>query len=296
MKIIVTGANGLVGSHFTENYNSEDNVIIAPSFDKLDITDQKSVERFFSSHQPDAIIHFAAFTDVSLAEKQRNNKKSLSWKVNVEGTANLIKAAGHKPYFIFISTDVVFSGSKRDPGPYSEDHPVETDPDALSWYGWTKREGEKLVSQNLKNAAILRISNPVRAYYPSKLDYIRKILFLYDNEKLYPLFKDQYLTLTYINEITETLKILLKKPRSGIFHTSSSNVFTPYKLANLLIERTRGRKNAAKPISIESFLADNPSRYPKYGGLNVKKTQDRLGFEFKKWEQIVEDLAEQLSI
>lgn len=71
------------------------------------------------------------------------------------------------------------------------------------------------------------------------------------------MFNDQYLTLTYINEVTETLKALLAKRPIGIFHTSSVNVFTPYKLANYLIEKARGIKNAVKSISIESFLKDN---------------------------------------
>ncbi|MBI3103885.1 NAD(P)-dependent oxidoreductase [Candidatus Daviesbacteria bacterium] len=298
MKILVTGANGLVGSHFVENYlpdSKTTNTILSPNKNELDITDQKSVENFFKVYKPEAVIHFAAFTDVSAAEEERENKNAPCWTVNVEGIANLIKAVDYQPYFIYISTDVVFSGSKDNPGPYAEDHPPEQDEKLLSWYGWTKREAEILVSKNLKNAAILRIANPSRAKYNQKLDYVRKILRLYDTNQLYPMFDDQYLTLTYINEVTKTLKILLKDKLTGVFHASSTNVFTPYKLANLLIEKVRGKKNAVKPVSIEPFLKDNPSRYPKYGGLNVERTEKLLGLKFMQWEEIIEDLAKQLS-
>ena len=292
MKILVTGSNGLVGSHFVENYVSSKNLIIlSPTQDELDITDKKSLEKFFKLHTPEVIIHFAAFTDVAVAEEQRNNKNAPCWTVNVEGTANLIKTINYQPYFIYISTDVVFSGKKDNPGPYSEDDSPEENLDFLSWYGWTKKEAEKLVMNNLKNAAILRISNPSRTKYTPKPDYVRKILKLYDKRKLYPMFNNQYLTLTYINEVTETLKALLAKRSTGIFHTSSVNVFTPYKLSNYLIEKARGIKNAVKPISIESFLKDSPIRYPQYGGLKVEKTQKILNLKFLKWEETIEILA-----
>lgn len=297
MKILITGANGLVGSHFVENYPKDlkfSSIILSPDKSELDITNQKSVENFFKLNRPDVIIHFAAFTDVSAAEEQRGDKDGSCWTVNVEGTANLIRAINYQPYFIYISTDVVFSGNKDNPGPYAEGFPPEQDEKLLSWYGWTKKEAESLVSNNLENWAILRISNPSRAKYDLKLDYVRKILTLFDTGKLYPLFNDQYLTLTFIDEVTASLKILLQKRLAGFFHVSSNNIFTPFKLANLLIEKTRQVKNVVRPISIESFLKDNPARYPKYGGLKVEKTQQMLNLKFKSWEEIIEILATQL--
>lgn len=294
MKLLVTGGNGLVGSHFIENSPVE-NIVLSPTIEELDITNQKSVENFFNLNQPDAVVHFAAFTDVSLAEEQRDNKKAPCWIVNVEGTANLIRAATPASYFIFISTDVIFPGNRENPGPYGEDNQPANNPDLLSWYGWTKKEAEETIRSNMKNAAIVRISNPVRTKYEPKLDYTRKILALFDSGKLYSMFDDQYLTLTYINEITDTLKILLEKKFTGIFHTSSSNIFTPFKLANLLIEKARGKKDFVKPISIESFLKDNPSRYPQFGGLKVEQTEKLLGIKFRRWEEIIEDLTKQLS-
>ena len=250
MKLLITGGNGLVGSHFVENYSGA-LTILSPDKEQLDITDQKSVENFFRLYKPSAVIHFAAFTDVSGAEKHRDNKAAPCWIVNVEGTVNLVKmAARYHTYFIYISTDVVFSGKKNNPGPYEENLPPETDSNLLSWYGWTKREAEKLVTDNLKNVAILRIANPIRAIYNSKLDYVHKILNLFDTGKLYPMFNDQYLTLTYINEVTQTLKILLEQRVQGIYHVSSTNVFTPYELADLFLEKIRRKKNVVKPISI----------------------------------------------
>lgn len=297
MKILVTGANGLVGSHLVENFNpAEGSSLLTPDQTELDITDQKSVKSFFEMHKPDAVVHFAAFTDVSAAEEQRNHKEASCWIVNVEGTTNLIKESVKKNnYFVYISTDVVFPGSKSNPGPYSEDSSHSINPELLSWYGVTKREGEIRISQNLKNSAILRISNPVRAKYSPKLDYARKILSLFDANKLYPMFNDQYLTLTYINEVTKTIRLLLRKRATGIFHTSSTNLFTPFKLTNFLLEKARDIKNAVSPVSLAPFLKDNPSRYPQFGGLKVEKTQNELGLKFMRWEETIEAIVNQLN-
>ncbi len=296
MKILITGSKGLVGSHFVENYNGT-LIILSPDREELDITNERSVENFFKLNEPDVVINFAAFTNVSEAEKQRNNKNGPCWITNVEGTAYLVKSVLlNQIYFIHISTDVVFSGGKENPGPYDEDSPTEENPNFLSWYGWTKKQAEKLVTDNLKNAAILRIANPVRAKYQNKLDYVHKILDLYDKNELYPFFDDQYLTLTYINEVTETLKVLLANKFSGIYHVSSTNIFTPYKIANLLIEKARDKKALIKPISIENFLKDNKSRYPQYGGLKVEKTQTKLNLKFMKWEEVIAILAKQLKV
>lgn len=299
MKILVIGGNGLVGSHFVENYSQElkdDTTILSPTREEMDITNQESLENFFKLYKPDAIVHLAAFTNVPKAEEERNNKKAPCWIVNVEGTANLIRAASYQPYFIYISTDVVFSGSKDNPGPYEEDCPTEENPKLLSWYGWTKREAEKIVINNLGNGAVLRIANPVRVKYDGKLDYVRKILNLYDMGKIYPMFNNQYLTLTYINEITQCLELLLAKKLPGIYHVSSTNIFTPFKLANLLIEKARGKRGVVKQTSIEGFLKNNLSRYPQYGGLKVEKTQKILKLRLNKWEETIEILAKQLSI
>ncbi len=292
MKILVTGGKGLVGSHFVENYQTN---ILAPTSKDLDITDPNSVNNFFKLYNPDVVIHFAAYTDVSVAETERDNKKGLCWTINVVGTENLVKAATNA-YFINISTDVVFSGSKENKGPYTEDHPTEENSALLSWYGWTKREAEKVVTTNLKNSATVRISNPVRADYSEKTDYVQKIINAYDANKLNPMFDDQYLTLTYINEVTDTLKKLLEKRPTGIFHVSSTNVFTPFKLSNYLIEKARKVRNAVKPISIEEFLKKNSSRYPQYGGLKVKETEKRLNMRYRTWEEVIEILAKQFSV
>jgi dTDP-4-dehydrorhamnose reductase len=295
MNTLVTGSTGLVGSHFVRYFNlkSSEQRLLTPSEKELDITLPQAVRTSFNKFQPQIVVHFAAFTDVSVAEQERGNKQGFAWITNVEGTKNIVDACiANKSYLIHISTDVVFSGRKENPGPYEETVAIETDPDNLSWYGWTKAQAELIVSKDLPSAAIIRIANPVRSRFKNKLDYVRKIIYLYDKKKLYPMFTDQYLTLTFINEVSEVVTRLINSPKSGVYHVSSRDVFTPFELASYLLEKVRGVKNVVHKSSIEDYFRQtkNSARYPQYGGLKTEKTQKRFKIEFLSWQEVVDAL------
>ena len=296
-KILVTGSTGLVGSHFVKYFNSKssDQHLLCPSKEELNITLPLVVKEYFKKFQPQIVIHFAAFTDINAVEQERGDQQGLAWITNVEGTENIVDACiFNGSYLIYISTDGIFSGRKENPGPYDENTPVETNSDNLSWYGWIKAQAESIVSKRLSSATVIRIANPVRSRFNNKLDYIRKIIYLFDKGELYPMFTDQYLTLTFINEVSEFIIRLINNPKPGIYHVSSKDLFTPFELASYLLEKIRGVIGVVKPASIEDFLKKikNPARYPQYGGLKTKKTRERFKIEFLDWREIIEALID----
>lgn len=295
MNILITGASGLIGSHVSEYLKSNlDATIFTPSSSEFNITNKQSVDDFFNSNKIDFVIHSAAFTDVTAAEQQRGDIGAPAWKINVEGTTNIRNASkNHACFVIYISTDMVFSGKKDDAGPYIEEHPIETNSSRLSWYGWTKAEAERLIPDT-DNSAIVRISNPTRAKYVRKLDYVRKIISAYDAGKPIKLFEDQFLTLTYVNDVSEAILKIIKKKKAGIFHVSSSNLFTPFTLGVYLLQKGRKAENVVEPSLIKDFLKQpgNSARYLQYGGLEVKNTEKKLGIQLRTWQQIIDDLLE----
>jgi len=297
-KIYITGSRGMVGSRFLELL-PKDLIPLTPEIDKLDITDKSSIGSFFESEKPDITLHFAAFTDVGEAEKERGDKEGPCWRINVGGSINLAEACRkYNSHLIHISTDYCFSGSSQDPGPYDEKHQIEKDETKLTWYGFTKAEAERNLNRILgQNFTIVRLIYPVRAKFEAKLDYIRKPLSLFDQGKLYPLFTDQQVSVTYIDEACQAINRVVEGNKDGIFHASTTDTTTPYELVNYVIEKTRGVKNAVKKSSLDDFLktVDNPTRYPKYGGLKVEETQKALGMKFSSWKEMVDALTPDLS-
>lgn len=287
--ILVTGGAGFIGSNFLSYANSKKlrYKIIAPSHGELDILNGNQLNKAFKDISPEIVINFAAHRDANSAELQRGDMQGFAWATNVKGVENLSKICKENNiFFIHISTDMVFSGLKENPGPYSEQTKPEEEAEKLSWYGWTKAEGERALKDNNKSA-IIRVGNVTQTLYDPKLDYVGKILFLFDRNKLYPLFNDQYLSLTYIPSIFEVIEALIRKKINGVFHIASKNVFTPYELGEYLTKEIRGKTGVVKGISIDDYLKASPHRYPKYGGLLAEETAKKLGVKLLNWKQIV---------
>ena len=296
LKILVTGASGLVGSRFIElcsgNYD-----FITPEYPEFDLTKPETVLGILSKEKPDVVIHFAAYTNVGEAENQRGNKEGDCWRINVEGTKNLVDAVSPQTRFIHISTDMVFPGSNEAPGPYPEDAIPEENSDKVTWYGFSKGEAERIVREKFGDqTSILRLIYPFRAKYDAKPDYVRKPLSLFDEGKLYPMFTDQQVSITLVDELAKALSLIIDKNLKGVFHASSKDTTTPFELISYAIEKTRGVKDAVKPSSLDEFLktAGNPVRYPKFGGLKVEKTEEAIGMKYKTWREMIDEFARQL--
>jgi dTDP-4-dehydrorhamnose reductase len=289
-EVLVTGSSGLVGSRFLELFG-EKYRFLTPRQQDFDITNRRAVESFFATATPQALVNFAAFTDVNAAENQRGDESGLCYKVNVTGVANLLDAIDHdKTHFIQVSTDMVFSGAEDDPGPYDEDRAPEWDLRKLTWYGYTKALAERGAP------TVVRIIYPVRARYEPKLDYLRNFLNKFDNGGLKSVFDDQRVSLTFVDEFCEALAKIIDGKKYGVFHVASRDTTTPYELVTYFIEKVRGKEVGVGRGSLSKLVEEGMIpfyRYPKYGGLKSEKTQKILGMRFRSWREIVDELVDQ---
>lgn len=291
-QVIVFGGSGLVGSRFCE-LSSFGIKAQTPSHADVDLRDKDSVHSYLKNTHADFIINFAAYTNVSEAEKQRDDKNGDCWKLNVGAVENILEAKNPNSHLIQISTDMVFSGSASDPGPYDESHHPEADSNKVVWYGYSKGIAEGQIKQFGGDYTILRVIYPVRAKFAKKLDYLRKPLKLFDEGKLYPMFNDQQISNSFIDEVSETLDKIIAQKATGIFHVSYPRTTTPYDLVSYLLEKARGARGAVQPSSLSEFLksTDNSVRYPQFGGLLAKTTQQVLGLKYDNWQAMVDELV-----
>jgi dTDP-4-dehydrorhamnose reductase len=289
IKVLVTGASGLVGSHLIEVSHGFD--FVTPDLPDFDMTDAQAVKTLIEKENPEWIINFAAFTDVNAAELQSGDENGLAWKVNVTGVENLLNAFKSKN-FLQISTDMVFPGDLGNPGPYDETQIPPDSNEKLTWYGWTKNRAEKLVREH--GGSILRIIYPVRAHFDKKPDYIRGALKKYADGEMYPLFMDQQICIAYIDEISKTIQKIIETEANGTFHCSSDTT-TPYELITFVIDQLGADSSVIKSTSVHEFLKTqtNPNRYPVWGGLKTKITEEKLDLLFPTWQTIVEHLIGQ---
>lgn len=287
-KVLVTGAAGLVGSRFVEM--SKDYDLIIPKRNDFDLTDIDSVYKTVIEANPDWLINFAAFTDVDAAEKQPHDETSMAWQTNVKGVENLSNAF-LSDHLIQISTNMVFPGTLDNPGPYAEYDKAASNKDRLTWYGWTKAQGEKIIFKH--GGSILRLIYPVRAKFSQKLDFLHSNLKQYSAGHLKPLFTDQQISVTYIDEAIDTINKIITREAHGIYHASTDTT-TPYELISYTLEQLG--ENARLPqTTLAEYLTSHPSshRYALFDGLKTVNTEAELEIHFSTWQTMVEKLIAQ---
>ena len=148
-KVLVTGANGMLGQDLCPILEDNDYDVIETDIHNLDITNAKMVEEFFLSKQPEIVIHCAAYTNVDKAEEDLETARL----INAKGTENLAKICKKiDATMVYISTDYVFDGTATEPyNPNNKTNPINN-------YGLTKLEGEAAVRKNLEKYYICRTS------------------------------------------------------------------------------------------------------------------------------------------
>ena len=284
--LAVIGSTSMVGSQFCEESQKEAN-LIKGDLPQVDITSKDLVENFFKNDF-DTVILFSAFTDVNAAERQRKNKTEPCWQVNVQGTKNVADACRRfNRKLISISTDFVFDGAS---GPYSETDSTGPDMDKVSWYGITKIEAEKALMATVSNYIILRIAYPYSGRDTGKDDLVLRILKLYQQGNLYPMYVDQTITPTYIPDIAPALLLLLKKNFSGIIHLASPQPVSQYEFARVLIEKAKARgPHLLSQKSVDDDLKkEGATPRPKNSTLKVDKIKS-FGFTPTDWHQGIDN-------
>jgi dTDP-4-dehydrorhamnose reductase len=156
MRVLVSGASGMLGSDLMRAGARAGHELIGRSHGQMDITDEAAVREAFERLRPDAAVNCAAWTDVDGAERTADQAR----EVNGTGAGNVARAAAAAGVpCVHVSTDYVFSGeAPRDRAgnvrPY-----VESDATGpRSVYGASKLEGERQVLAASPRHAVVRSS------------------------------------------------------------------------------------------------------------------------------------------
>lgn len=284
MKTLVIGGTGLVGSSFI-SFSKKKKTIITPTHKDLDVTNKKNVEQFLSRAKPNFVINFSAYINIDEAEKERYNKDSMTWKVNTKGVENLVAACKKNSAFLIqISTDAIFPGTKKCPGPYHESSPTAKNYNEINWYGYSKLKAEQEIEKSLENYAIVRISHPFGNPRSDK-DLVTKTI--RDIKKGVSLFADQLFTPTFIDNLTSAIWVIIAKKYTGIYHVACSEVVPRIAFGRYIAGKLRLKEKLITIASMEEFLIKHAPR-TRLGGLLTKNTEKTLGVKFSSWQEALD--------
>jgi len=225
---------------------------------------------------PDFIIHTAAFTNVDLSEKLRED----AWKINVKGVEYIAEAArAIDAHIIHISTDYIFDGKK---GPYDEN----AIPDPVGYYGRTKLASENTLRISGTFFTILRTNVLYGIALNSRPDFVRWVINSLSKNENIRIVKDQINNPTFIDDLVQGVNKIIEFRKTGIYNIGGKEFLSRFDFTIRIAEFFNLNKNLITPITTDELK--QPARRPLKSGLLILKAETELGY---KPHTITESLA-----
>jgi len=271
--ILVTGANGQLGSEIKELSQNYKYNIFFTDVKLLDISDKKAVEDFIKQNSIDTIINCAAYTAVDKAEEE----KELADKINHIAVKNLAEVSKEFDIsLVHISTDYVFNGLGY--RPYKESD--KTEPQSV--YGSTKLMGEEaMIDISPKNSIIIRTS---WLYSTFGANFVKTMLRIGRERDSLNVIFDQIGTPTYAKDLADTILNILPKLNNKdveIYHYSNEGVCSWFDFAKAIFE-IKGMDIKVNPILSEAY--PTPAKRPYYSVLDKSKIKKDFDIEIPYWK------------
>jgi dTDP-4-dehydrorhamnose reductase len=297
MKILVTGANGLLGQKLLKLLQEKDHVNLVATarspltqslsrgeFFLLDVTDPTQVYSVVSRTKPDVIIHTAAMTQVDDCE----TKQEACLLNNVTAVEFLIHACKkNKSRLIHISTDFIFDGSH---GPLDED----AVPNPVNFYGESKLKAEKLIQASDIDWCILRTV----LVYGITNDMSRSNIVLWVKKSLeagkkISVVNDQWRTPTLAEDLAMGCYLAATMNAKGIYNISGKDFLTPYNIALQTADFFKLDKSLLSATDSTQFK--QPARRPLKTGFILDKAKRELNYQPHSFYEGLQILASQIT-
>lgn len=292
-QLIITGANGQLGSAMQQVAKSLGRTCFAADYPELDITIPDALDRYchaqgIDTSLPLVVVNCAAYTAVDAAESD----EAQAWRINAEGVACLAEASARLgAYLIHISTDYVFDGTAH--RPYTED--ATTAP--LGVYGHSKAAGEQAVYTTLPHGRGL-VLRTAWLYGPQGHNFAYTMLRLAATRDSIAVVSDQLGTPTYAPHLAEAIWYIADDvTHRGTFlapclHYTDSGACSWYDMAYHLLKQAQAiPSGGVHPIATEDY--PTAAQRPAYSVLSKKKINQLYNIVPPHWSEGIDKFLRQ---
>ena len=273
LKLLITGASGLYGSKLAElaiarNYEvyscDVQELPVCGNFVKFDVSNKEFVQEAFKRVKPNIVVHAATLTDVDKCELN----KELAWRINVEGTKNIVQAAmSESSFVIYISTDYVFNGEK---GNYKE----SDKPDPINYYGVTKLKAEEQVKTLeeyfIGRPSVIYGSTPAAG----KVNFALWLVETLSKGEHAKIVTDQWNTPTLNTNLAEMTLEVIQRKLTGTFHLCGATRVSRFEFAQKIAKTFGFDQSLIEPVLSSQFSW--PAKRPTDSSLDTAKAQQVL--------------------
>lgn len=298
MKLLITGANGLLGQKLVEMLGHDPAKMVLATgqgacrilnlptntlYESCDISNVEETNRVISRFEPNAIIHSAALTNVDECElnPERCHLLNVAATQNVLAVSEVLGA-----HFIHLSTDFIFDGEH---GPYDE----SAHPNPISIYGQSKLDAELIVKRAKCPWAIVR-TILVYGIAPglSRSNIILWVKESLEKGKSIQVVDDQFRTPTLAEDLADGCIRIVNQKATGVFNIGGKELLTPYSMALQTASFFKLDSSLITKASAATF--SQPARRPPRTGLVIDKAREELGFDPHSFAEGIAILAHQL--
>ncbi|MDN5319819.1 MAG: dTDP-4-dehydrorhamnose reductase [Thermococcaceae archaeon] len=279
MRVAIIGANGQLGTDFVEVFSEDSEFEVVPLTHKdLDVTVSEGLN-ILKEAKPDVIINTAAYVRVDDAELYPEK----AFAVNAIGALNVARVAKEIDAInVYISTDYVFDGEKREP--YTE----EDIPNPINVYGTSKYAGEIFTRNYSSKHYIIRVASLYGKAGASGKggNFVEWVIEKAKRGEELRIVDDQFMSPTYTKDVARTLKEFLKlKPKFGVYHMVNEGFCSWYEFTKAIFE-ILGWEVQMKPI--KSNELNRLAKRPKFSALKNEKLE-KLGLRMRYWREALEE-------
>lgn len=248
MKVLVTGAQGMLGSDLCPLFSQEHSVV-ETDIEEMDVRDPAQVLRWSAEVAPDLIVHLAAATDVDECERNPD----LAYATNAIGTRNVALACQQVgAALVYISTISVFDGTKCEP--YTEFDV----PNPQSHYSRAKFAGEQAVQSLLSRYYIVRAGWMFGGHTQDK-KFVAKIIALAQSRPSLNIVDDKFGSPTYTVDLARGLLDLIETDLYGVYHMVGTGGYcSRLEYARAILEYANVQSCQLHPVKSAAFPLPAP--------------------------------------
>ena len=272
MKIAVIGSTGQLGTDLMKTLN-DDHELVGLTHQDIEVADYDSC-LILKKHQPDIVINTAAFHKTDQCEKEPLK----TFSVNAIGAKNVALISKEiATTAVFISTDYVFDGSKKEP--YTEDDV----PAPINTYGISKLAGEHYTRQNPKHYIVRIASVFGKAGASGKGgNFVETMITKAKKNETITVIDDMWMSPTYTKDAASILKGILELQLPfGVYHATNKGYCSWYQFAQEIFQLT-GLNPTLTPIKTEQLSLK--ARRPRFSALKSTKLSS-YNIEPREWKE-----------
>jgi dTDP-4-dehydrorhamnose reductase len=293
-KILLTGANGLLGQKLIEYFSPDFEILAVDLHDsaktafavgdytRCDLTQRDAIYEVIKRFRPHYVINTAAYTDVDGSEEH----KEVCWKVNaisVEHLANAAKAVAAP--VIHLSTDYVFDG-------LADRYTEESRPNPLGYYGRSKLAGENLLIGSGADWTIVRTMVLYGVAIDVAPNFATWLVEQLGNNKTVRIVDDQYGHPTISDDLASAILQIVQQRKTGMYHVAGSDYVSRLDFAHCLADVFDFDRSLICRIKTDE-LAQKALR-PMRSRFDLSKAENELGITTRDMKSALELFKQQL--